>query len=198
MPDHRRLLPPRHAAAVGGVCDRGLLPLVSATGWASSVPAHAVILLMGLLGRPHWMPDVPPRPEHADAPVAVGAMCARRFCADKIPYLDSVWDALHTVVRPVPAGCVGALIGHDSAQLLGPNATTMPMALGAAVAGGAAPACHLVKGSIRPAVDTSPEPVGNLLVSRAEDLAAVGVLVLTAAHRGPARRSTRACSRWAR
>jgi hypothetical protein len=152
----------------------GLLPLIFTTGWASGVNAYAVILAMGLLSRLGLMHGAPAQLQHTPVLAAAAVMFVIEFVADKIPYLDSAWDAAHTVIRPLLAGYVSSLIGHDSAGL--------NTALAAAVGGTTALASHGVKASLRLAVNTSPEPFSNILISLVEDLAVVLLVVLALAH----------------
>ncbi len=96
------------------------------------------------------------------------------FVADKIPLLDSSWDALSTAVRPT----VGAVI----ALMLSGDVGTLQQATYAVLGGGTALASHAVKAGLRLAVNTSPEPVTNVGTSVLEDVAVVGVLLLAVAH----------------
>jgi len=160
----------------------GLLPLVFTTGWASGVNAYGVVLAMGLLGRLGLVHGAPPQLGHTPVLAAAGVMFALEFVADKIPYVDSAWDALHTVIRPPLAAVVAGLIGHDAAAAHTGTAGTLNTALAAVVGGGTALASHLVKASLRLAVNTSPEPFSNILISLGEDLAAILLVVLALAH----------------
>ena len=99
---------------------------------------------------------------------ALGAVA--EFFADKIAWLDSIWDGLHTIVRPV-GGALLALAVVDSAD---PAWQVIAFLLG----GGAAFASHATKASARAAVNTSPEPFSNVVVSTIEDVATGGLLVL--------------------
>ena len=103
---------------------------------------------------------------------ALGAIA--EFVADKIAWLDSIWDGLHTLVRPV-GGAMLALAVVDSAD---PIWQVIAFLLG----GGAAFASHATKASARAAVNTSPEPFSNVVVSTVEDIATGGLLVLAFAN----------------
>lgn len=103
---------------------------------------------------------------------ALGAIA--EFFADKIAWLDSIWDGLHTLVRPV-GGAMLALAVVDSAD---PIWQVIAFLLG----GGAAFASHATKASARAAVNTSPEPFSNVVVSTVEDVATGGLLVLAFAN----------------
>lgn len=103
---------------------------------------------------------------------ALGAVA--EFFADKIAWLDSIWDGLHTIIRPV-GGALLALAVVDSSD---PTWQVVAFLLG----GGAALASHATKATARAAVNTSPEPVSNIVVSTVEDVATGGLLVLAFAN----------------
>jgi hypothetical protein len=145
------------------------LPLAFANGWASGISAYAVVLVAGIVGRLGWA-DTPELLQRTDILVAAGALVAVEFVADKIPYLDSVWDGVHTVVRPLIAAGVGALIAEDAGSTV--------TGLAAAGTAGIALLSHLSKSGIRLAVNTSPEPATNVGVSSAEDVTVAGVALL--------------------
>lgn len=147
-----------------------LLPWVFTSGWASGVNAYAVVLLLGLFGRFGHASEVPAALERTDVLIAAALLFAVELVADKIPYVDSAWDAIHTVVRPVIAGAVAALLAGD--------AGTLQQALAAGAGGATALASHAVKAGLRLAVNTSPEPASNVAVSAGEDLTVAGVVSL--------------------
>lgn len=103
---------------------------------------------------------------------ALGAVA--EFFADKIAWLDSIWDGLHTLIRPV-GGALLALAVVDSSD---PTWQVIAFLLG----GGAALASHATKATARAAVNTSPEPFSNVIVSTVEDVATGGLLVLAFAN----------------
>jgi O-antigen/teichoic acid export membrane protein len=107
--------------------------------------------------------DTPPALQRTDVLVL-------EFVADKIPYLDSVWDSIHTVIRPTIAAILGVLIAN--------HAGSLDQALAASTSSITALLSHLTKGGLRLAVNTSPEPVTNIGTSLAEDGAVVGVALL--------------------
>ena len=148
----------------------GLLPLVFTSGWASGVNAYATVLLLGLLGRFAGLDDVPAGLERTDVLVAAAVMFLLEFVADKVPYLDSAWDAVHTVVRPTVGAAIGLLATGDATSLQG--------AVLAATGGATALASHAVKAGLRLAVNTSPEPASNIVVSLVEDFSVAGVIAL--------------------
>lgn len=147
-----------------------LLPLVFTSGWASGLNAYATVLVLGLLGRFTPLAGIPEALERTDVLIVAGVLMAIEFVADKVPYVDSVWDGLSTVVRPVAGATIGALMAGASGDLL-----TITLA---AVGGITALVSHLVKASLRLALNTSPEPVTNISASVVEDSAVVGVTTL--------------------
>jgi hypothetical protein len=144
--------------------------LLAGSGWASGINLYLVTLLLGLAGRMGWA-DIPEVLTRTDVMIVAGVLFLVEFVADKIPYLDSIWDAIHTVVRPLGAGALGAVVAGQSPSI--------GAALGAAVAAALALDAHAAKATTRLAVNTSPEPVSNVAVSVLEDLG-VGVLVMLA------------------
>jgi hypothetical protein len=145
------------------------LPLSIANGWASGISAYATLLIAGLLGRSGYA-DTPAALQRTDVMVFVGVLLALEFVADKIPYVDSLWDSIHTVIRPTIAAILGVLIAGD--------AGTLEQAIAASTSSIMALLSHLTKGGLRLAVNTSPEPVTNVGTSLAEDGAVVGVTLV--------------------
>lgn len=145
------------------------------TGWASGVNAYATVALLGILGRA-GLGDVPEPLQSDPAIAAASIMYLIEFVTDKIPYLDNIWDAIHTVVRPSIASVIGALYGTD-ADLGG-----LEEAFAAGGSGATALASHGVKAALRLAINTSPEPASNIFVSLAEDGAVAGVILLVVEH----------------
>jgi hypothetical protein len=150
------------------------LPLAVTTGWASGVNAYACVLILGLLGRFAGADDVPHALTTTPVLIAAGVLFAVEFVADKIPYVDSAWDAISTVVRPTIAVILAALLSGE--------ASTLQQAVIAATGGLVALLSHAVKSSLRLAINTSPEPVTNIAASSGEDLAVAGVVSLAAFH----------------
>ena len=154
------------------------IPLIFTSGWASGIDAYAVVLIMGLFGRYGHLAAVPPTLERTDVLVVAGALFAIQFVVDKIPYLDSTSDIIHTVIRPVLGAAIGALMaGH---------AHTLPQAAAAAIGGSTALVTHLIKTGVRMGVNTSPEPFSNIVVSVLEDLTVAGMTVFALLHPIPA------------
>ena len=149
-----------------------LLALAAALGWASGFRLYAVVFLVGMMGVLGWMP-LPTGLAMLQHPVVLmvsGFMLLVEFFADKVPWLDSAWDAVHAFIR-VPAGAALAfgVFGAD-------NAT---MAIAAGLLGGSLSATALAtKMTTRAAVNTSPEPFSNWGLSFFEDGLVVAVVWL--------------------
>uniref|UniRef100_A0AAU3H2Y8 DUF4126 domain-containing protein n=1 Tax=Streptomyces sp. NBC_01401 TaxID=2903854 RepID=A0AAU3H2Y8_9ACTN len=151
-----------------------VLPLVFTSGWASGINAYAVVLLLGLFGATGLTDEVPDSLQRTDVLVVAGVLFVCEAVADKIPYVDSAWDAAHTVIRPVAGAVVAALLAGDSGSL--------PQLAAGAVGGSTALLSHLVKAGTRMAVNTSPEPFSNIGVSVAEDFGVAGIIVFAVFH----------------
>ena len=147
-----------------------VLPWIFSSGWASGINGYAVVVVLGVLGR-LGADDVPAALERTDVLVAAFVMWCIDAVADKIPYLDSTWDTIHTAIRPTIGAIVAALIAGDQG--------TLGEATAAVIGGGTALASHLVKAGIRLGVNTSPEPASNIVVSTGEDLTVAGVVALS-------------------
>ncbi|MFF3563085.1 DUF4126 domain-containing protein [Streptomyces sp. NPDC002574] len=151
-----------------------VLPLVFTSGWASGINAYAVVFLLGLMGATGISDEVPAALERPDVLIVAGVLFLCEAVADKIPYVDTAWDAVHTAIRPVAGAVVAALLaGHDG---------SLPELAAGAVGGTTALASHLVKAGLRMGVNTSPEPASNIVVSLAEDIGVSGVIVLALFH----------------
>jgi hypothetical protein len=155
-----------------------VLPLVFTSGWASGVNAYAVVLLLGVFGATGLSGDVPETLQRPEVLVAAGLLFLCEAVADKIPYVDSAWDAAHTVVRPVAGAWVGALLAGQSGSL-------SDVAAGL-IGGSTALASHTVKAGTRMAVNASPEPFSNIVMSLAEDLGVAGIVTFAMFHPGAA------------
>lgn len=151
-----------------------LLPLIFTAGWASGINAYAVVLLLGIFGRTGLSDEVPQALERTDVLVAAGVLFTIEAVADKIPYLDSFWDSIHTVVRPASGAVVAGLLADQDGSI-------SQLAAGA-VGGTTALVSHLVKAGTRMAINTSPEPASNIVVSTAEDVTVAGVITLAIFH----------------
>lgn len=151
-----------------------VLGLTFASGWASGVNAYATVLLLGLAGKLFGVPGIPEGFQRTDVLAVMGILTLAEFLADKVPYVDSAWDAISTLIRPVAGAIIGALIAGATGDL--------PTLALAAVGGVTALVSHAVKTGIRLAVNTSPEPLSNLGVSLTSDLAVVTVVTLAVIH----------------
>ncbi|WP_326765105.1 DUF4126 domain-containing protein [Streptomyces sp. NBC_01591] len=151
-----------------------VLPLVFTSGWASGINAYAVVLLLGVFGATGLADEVPASLQRTDVLVVAGVLFLCEVVADKIPYVDSVWDTAHTVIRPVAGAVVAALMAGESGSL--------PELAAAAVGGSTALMSHLVKAGTRMAVNSSPEPFSNIAVSIAEDLGVAGIVTFAIFH----------------
>ncbi|WP_329017476.1 DUF4126 domain-containing protein [Streptomyces sp. NBC_00690] len=145
-----------------------VLPLVFTSGWASGINAYAVVLLLGIFGATGLTDEVPESLQRTDVLIAAGVLFLCEAVADKIPYVDSVWDTAHTVIRPIAGAVVAALLAGESGSL--------PELAAGAVGGSTALMSHLVKAGTRMAVNTSPEPFSNVALSVTEDLGVAGII----------------------
>ena len=132
------------------------LPLVFSSGWASGVNAYLVVLVLGISDRLHDTPEIPDALGRWDVLAAATFLYAMEFVADKIPYIDSTWDAISTAIRPTAGAVIGVLMAGD--------APTLQAAVLGVVGGGTALLSHLVKSGTRLAVNSSPEPASNVAV----------------------------------
>jgi len=148
----------------------GILALTMGAAWASGINLYAAILMLGLMGTTGNV-DLPPGLEILTDPLvlmAAGAMYFVEFFADKIPGVDSGWDAIHTFIR-IPAGAMLA------AGAVGDVTPALNLAA-AIMGGGLAAATHATKAGSRALINTSPEPFSNWTASVTEDVAVIGGL----------------------
>ena len=150
------------------------MPLVVSSGWASGVNAYLLVLVLGLADRIAGLTQVPDVLGRTDVLVIAGVLYAVEFVADKVPYLDSTWDAVSTAIRPT----VGAVV----ALLLAGDVSSLEQALYAVLGGGTALVSHTVKAGLRLAINTSPEPVTNIGASITEDITVLGVVLLAVSY----------------
>ena len=143
--------------------------------FAAGINLYATVAILGLASRYHWV-ELPPQYQIFDNNWIIGAAIVLyivEFIADKIPWVDSVWDVFHTVIRP--AG--GALIAVASIGHAQPGIQAAAAIAGAALASSS----HLAKAGTRAMANTSPEPFSNWALSLSEDgfVIALGLLALT-------------------
>ncbi|MGH8727329.1 MAG: DUF4126 domain-containing protein [Burkholderiales bacterium] len=144
------------------------LAIAAALAWASGLRLYAVLLAVGLLGRYGAVP-IPESLQiltHPAVITASGFMVFVEFFADKIPGVDSLWDAVHTFIRiPAGAALAAAVLGADSEV----------MTIAAAILGGTiAAGTHFGKAGTRALINTSPEPVSNVAASFSEEAMLAG------------------------
>ncbi|HVF55774.1 MAG TPA: DUF4126 domain-containing protein [Pyrinomonadaceae bacterium] len=145
--------------------------------WTSGINLYATVAMLGLLQRYGFVEQLPGGLEGLDNPWVIGValgLYVVEFVADKIPYVDTVWDAVHTFIR-VPAGAVIALAATTQ---LDPSVRAIALLLG----GGLALSTHGTKATVRAAANTSPEPFTNWALSLVEDVFAIGAVVLAVLH----------------
>ena len=141
---------------------------------SSGINLYLTVLALGIADRAEVVTLPPGLDIAGSVPVlaVAGLMTLVEFFADKIPYVDSAWDAAHTFIRPLGAVVIALnLIPAEQGEL------TAAFAL---LAGTTALTAHSGKASLRALVNTSPEPVSNSVVSVAEDASVIGLLALAA------------------
>lgn len=152
------------------------LGLGAGSAWLSGFNLYATVLTLGLLAR-FGLVQLPGDLEFVSREwviVVAAVLYLIEFLADKIPIVDSVWDAIHTFIR-VPAGAVlaASAFAHFSPAFR----------VAALLAGGTlALSSHGTKASVRMAANTSPEPFSNILLSLGEDIFTIGLAALAAFH----------------
>lgn len=147
-----------------------LAALAAGLGWASGLRLYALVFSLGALGRFAGV-NLPGGLDILTHPLLLGisgTLLVVEFLADKIPYIDSLWDSVHTFIR-VPAGAALA------AAVMGDQGTAMQVAT-ALLGGSLAAGTHLAKSGVRAAINTSPEPVSNVGASLTEDTMVAGGL----------------------
>jgi hypothetical protein len=146
-----------------------LIGLAMGIGFTAGIRLYSTVLLIGL-GMRYGVLHLPPEYAHlqalADSRVLIvaGVACVLEFFADKIPWVDSLWDSVHTIVRPLGAGALVAIgfSGNDPALEI----------ILSLLAGGIAFTGHSSKAATRLAVNHSPEPFSNIALSVVEEIAA--------------------------
>lgn len=155
-----------------------LEPLALAAGlaWAAGLRVYGVVFCVGIAG--HFglvaLPGSLGVLTHPAVMTVSGLLFFLEFFADKIPYVDSAWDALNSFVRAPGGAILAALAMADGSQ----GMMIAAALLGGVIAGGT----HVAKAGSRAAINASPEPVSNWLASFSEDGAAIGILALALTH----------------
>jgi len=137
--------------------------------FAAGINLYATVAILGLASRYGWV-ALPEQYRVFDNDWIIGAalvMYAVEFIADKIPWFDSVWDAVHTAIRPLG----GALIAIGTLGDASPEMKTLVGLLGGTLAAGT----HFTKAGTRAAANTSPEPFSNWILSLSEDVFVVAL-----------------------
>ena len=150
------------------------LALTFSSGWASGINAYLVVLVLGIADRVGTVAEIPDALGRWDVLAVAGFLYAMEFIADKIPYIDSTWDAISTAIRPTAGAVIGVLLAGD--------ASSLETAVLAVVGGGTALLSHLVKAGGRLAINSSPEPASNVLASLTEDAAVLSVVWFSIEH----------------
>lgn len=137
--------------------------------FAAGLNLYATVAILGLASRFDWV-ALPPQFKVFDNDIVIGAaivMYLVEFVADKIPWFDSIWDGVHTVIRPIGGALIAvATLGHAS-----PTVQGLVALLGGSLAAGT----HFTKAGTRAVANTSPEPFTNWLLSLSEDAFVVGL-----------------------
>ncbi len=140
--------------------------------FAAGINLYATVAILGLASRYQWV-ELPEQFRVFDNDLVIGAalvLYVVEFVADKIPWVDSIWDAIHTVIRPIGGALIAvASVGEASPAVEG---------LIALVGGSLAATTHFSKAGTRAVVNTSPEPFSNWILSLGEDVFVVGLGIL--------------------
>lgn len=144
------------------------LTAIFTAGWAGGINPWLVVVVMGLGG--HLGADVPAFMLRTDVLIIAGILAVVEAAVDKIAMFDSLWDGISTVIRPVAAGVITALVADPGGDI-----STLVIGSAGGVVGLIS---HLSKAAIRAGINTSPEPVSNIVMSTVEDIA---VALVTAA-----------------
>lgn len=154
----------------------GSLPLLLGGSWTSGVRFYLTIAVLGFAGKMGWI-ALPGDLKMISNPLVfapAGLLYGVEFLADKIKYVDSLWDSIQTFVKPVGT----AALGYMAASNLGPVAQ-IPIAMFCGTLSGGT---QLTKASARLAINASPEPVSNAVVSTTEDGLSMFVLYMIIKH----------------
>jgi uncharacterized protein DUF4126 len=137
--------------------------------FAAGLNLYATVAILGLASRFDWV-QLPPQFKVFDNDIVIASaivMYLVEFVADKVPWFDSMWDAVHTVIRPIGGALIAvATLGHANPTLQG---------LVALLGGSLAASTHLTKAGTRAVANASPEPFTNWFLSLAEDAFVVGL-----------------------
>jgi len=138
---------------------------MAGSGWAAGLNLWSVGLVLGLAGRLD-LTETPAAFQHWWVIALFAVLYVFEFFVDKIPLVDSAWDVISTIIRPVGAALIGIAIARDS---------DLSWVTGVVTSGGLALTTHGAKAAVRALINLSPEPFSNWVASLAEDGAAVGM-----------------------
>jgi len=144
--------------------------------FAAGINLYATVAILGLAKRYGWV-TLPEQFQVFDNDIVIGVAIVLyliEFVADKVPWVDSMWDAVHTVIRPIG----GAVIAVTTLGDASPTTQGLIALLGGSLAAGT----HLTKAGTRAAANTSPEPFSNWILSLAEDAFVIGLASLALAY----------------
>jgi len=153
-----------------------LIALTLGVGWASGINLYAAVMMLGLLGMTGNI-ELPQSMQVVQSPLVLGAatiMYLVEFLVDKVPGVDTTWDAIHTFIR-VPAG---AMLAASAVGEISPAVEFSAFLTG----GGMAATSHTVKAGSRAVINTSPEPFSNWIASISEDFVVLGGLYAALNH----------------
>jgi hypothetical protein len=148
-----------------------LIPTAISAGYAAGLNAYGTVVMLNLLGRSGFG-EVPDGLTTDSVLIGAAVMYAIEFVTDKVPYIDNVWDLLHTAIRPA----IGSVIGVEFADL--DQVTGAETAVAGGAGGGTALVSHGLKAGLRLGINTSPEPASNIIASVTEDAIVAGVVAL--------------------
>ena len=140
--------------------------------FAAGINLYATVAILGLTSRYGWV-ALPDQYRVFDNDIVIGAAIVLylvEFVADKVPWVDSMWDAIHTVIRPIG----GAVIAVTTLGEASPATEGLVALLGGSLAAGT----HFTKTGTRAVANTSPEPFSNWILSLAEDAFVIGLGVV--------------------
>jgi len=134
------------------------LGTAAASAWSAGISLYGVIAAVGIAGRLRWIEANPffERPEVIGIALVLFVV---EFVVDKIAFLDSLWDLIHTFLRPLGGAMIGALAPHQQ----------LPMPVAIALGATLSLSAHAAKSTTRMVVNASPEPASNVVVSALED-----------------------------
>ncbi len=150
--------------------------LLLGSSWASGVNLYLSMAGLGIAHRMEWI-KLPGNLEVLSHPLIVGVaifLFVIEFVVDKVPYVDSVWDSVHTFIRPIASAVLGYMAMGDAGSVI--------QILIALLTGGIALDSHLTKATTRLAINASPEPVSNSIASVTKDATVIGALYLIINH----------------